>query len=234
MKHLYFHITLKALLFVIIGSLFQIGWQPTTYGQGEEKAPKIAFAAYDIFLMDPDGTNHVQIADVPAPSDHPSWSPTGSQIVFSGGKLDEDFNYLYIVDIETSEITTLTTGTQPNWSPTENVIAFISYDEEHGLGIYLINTDGTNRVFLAPLSDANNYDVISWSPDGKQIAFIRDDQIYIIDVAESLKGNNETVTLLATERDFCTAFADYFSLAWSSRNQIAVSLSCSLRLDIYL
>lgn len=115
-------------------------------------------------------------------------TPAGPCIVFVSNRSDdEDKSDLYILDIETSEITPLNTGFDnvvlPKWSPDGSKILFAVKDVWN---LYTINPDGTG---LAQLTDfrSNNGD---WSPDGTQIIFQSDHQnepqdtpdIYRIDI----------------------------------------------------
>ena len=61
--------------------------------------------------------------------------------------------------------------TSPRWSPDGTKIAYISGGPSGTQSIYLAKADGTGTRRLGPTEDA--YDVLAWSPDGRQIAFER-------------------------------------------------------------
>src|SRR5437588_261547 len=64
-----------------------------------------------------------------------------------------------------------TYASNPVWSPDGTKIAFISIKDNDWTGIYVMNTDGTNRLRLT--SSQANDDSPKWSQDGSKIAFKR-------------------------------------------------------------
>jgi Tol biopolymer transport system component len=73
----------------------------------------------EIFIMDPDGSNVVQLTDNTDRDTRPSWSPNGSQIVFTSNRDGDDD--IYIMDADGSSVLQLTddgaVDRLPNWSP---------------------------------------------------------------------------------------------------------------------
>jgi TolB protein len=74
---------------------------------------------------------------------------------------------------------------RPVWSPDGQKIAFTSY-RNGTVGIYIINTDGTNEIKLTSIYQPDQIGHV-WSPDGMNIAFQTEDGIYIV----SSNGTNE-------------------------------------------
>jgi dipeptidyl aminopeptidase/acylaminoacyl peptidase len=73
---------------------------------------------------------------------------------------------IYTVNADGGDLTRLTDGMDPSWSPDGNQIAFVRWREP--FGIYTINADGSNERMLF---GSNLPRTPSWSPDGDQIAF---------------------------------------------------------------
>ncbi len=73
---------------------------------------------------------------------------------------------VYVVDADGSNLTRLTRGMDPTWSPDGSQIAFARWTSPWG--IYLINGDGSNERILFSSNVARSP---VWSPDGSQIAF---------------------------------------------------------------
>ena len=103
------------------------------------------------------------------------------------------------------------------WSPDGTKLAFVSQREAGGFAIFQMNMDGTNRVELTPLSNYVNtaaWGVIgfsmSWSPDGRKIAFQDPyyDDIWVVDVETHVRQN------LTNDGGDTTGFME-FHPAWS-------------------
>ena len=145
-----------------------------------EQLPKGEIHRGEIYLMNADGTNLVNLTQVPERADGvSSWSPDGKQIAFTSAEL---FNAdllansdIWVMDADGANRRNLTNhkalDETPDWSPDGNRIAFTS-DREGNWELYVMNTDGTNLINLTnnPAKDGRP----DWSPDGKQIAFSSD------------------------------------------------------------
>ena len=137
----------------------------------------------DIWVMNPDGTNPINLTQSPERWDRsPSWSPDGKQIIFGSagffkGVVRSD---IWVMDADGGNRRNLTNDdaidVNPDWSPDGKQIAFSSNRDEDGekdpdanKDIYVMNADGTNPINLTnhPARDSGP----AWSPDGKQIAF---------------------------------------------------------------
>ena len=142
---------------------------------------KIAFVSnrdgnHDIFVMDADGTNPVNLTRDSESNDHgPHWSPDGSKIVYVSDRRG-GYN-LHIMNPDGTGQTNLTSGLDsdqsPQWSPDGSRIAFLRYYPGRGsTNILVVEPDGTNLVNLTSHDGGDSR--FSWSPDGNRILFDSD------------------------------------------------------------
>lgn len=145
------------------------------------KGPQIAFTApgvsgnLDIYAIDIDGGEQINLTNYQAWDDSPDWSPDGKHIVFMSERNGD--GEIYVMNADGSEQINLSNhpgyDSNPVWSPTGDRIAFVSTrdnnDQDNG-EIYVMNSDGGGQVNLTnhPAHD----DAPAWSPDGNYIAFV--------------------------------------------------------------
>jgi Tol biopolymer transport system component len=160
-------------------------------------------ARFDIFTMDLDGSNQVNLAKTPKYDEsYPDFSPDGSQICFwsTGYFGSKQASGIYLMNADGSD-PSLLIGDDPttfieekeecDWSPDGTKIA-IGYkdgsgetsDERNGdFEVYVINSDGSDLTNLTSNS-AGDFNP-RWSPDGKKITFVSnrdgDKDIYTMD-----------------------------------------------------
>ena len=136
--------------------------------------PKILFTSardgnYEIYMMNPDGTEQANLTQHRAQDLGAVWSPTGEKILFisdRGGKRD-----LYLMNPDGTNVRrvlkskTDTRRQDPTWSPDGKQIAYW----------YFRGKDGPSGIYIATLGkqDAEYFMLGSapaWSPDGTEIA----------------------------------------------------------------
>lgn len=169
---------------------------------------KIAFVsdqdgAPDIWVMNSDGSELVNLTRHEAKDHSPAWSPDGAWIAFASVR-DSLYWELYLMRADGSDLQRLTwwedaSDLWPTWSPDGARLAFAS-KRDGNWEIYTMTRDGANLVRLTDHSadDTNP----SWSPDGSRIAFesTRDGyaEIYVMPVVGG-EGVNVSNTGWATD-----------------------------------
>lgn len=120
-----------------------------------------------IYVMDTDGANTVQLTDSAGSNLWPRWSPDNSQIVFQSTR-DGGSWEIYIMNADGSNQTRLTdsvvSNDWPNWSKDGQRIIWT-----HGGYAYTMATDGTGQKQLTPGGPLEGY--ICYSPDGQRFAY---------------------------------------------------------------
>jgi Tol biopolymer transport system component len=125
-----------------------------------------------------------------------TWSPDGNRLLFllgvSSASYEESFERLdlHSLDLASGELKKLTDGQHPvsaAWSPDQTMIAYIRRvkDERYyGEVLYAMRADGSCPV---QLFNPEPYDVewVSWSPDGKWLAFAWGWRLYLLDTDQS-------------------------------------------------
>ncbi len=208
---------------------------PLTSGGDEDRIPlawhpdgqRILFVTLttqwsDLFVMDNNGENIINLTQTPELEGNASWSPDGKQIVFHR-EVGEEEIAIFIMEADGQNPQRLTfdpgINLAPSWSPDGNKIAFLSY-RNGALRTYTMDTNGQNvqqvthhgREFDGPPV---------WSPDGRRIAFMSgDDQedwgLYVTDP----QGNNENLIT----RFQLTYFSGlpWYRPAWSPDSQYLI------------
>ena len=141
---------------------------------------KIAFSSYrdgnwEIYVMNNDGSDQINLTNHHEIDGRPDWSPDGSKIVFITTRNGVNNSEIYTMNPDGSDQTRLTfndcADSYPSWSPDGNKIAFTSL-RNRWPEIYIMNTDGSNQTRLTYLkAETGGPD---WSPDGSMIVFWSD------------------------------------------------------------
>ena len=123
----------------------------------------------EIYTMNSDGTNRVDLTRNPADDTDPRWSADGSRIVFASNRTG---NYqLFTMNADGSGVTRVTHDANDDRRPTWTVDGHILF--QNGTfpdrAIFRINADGNGLQQLTPASSDNA--TVAAAPRGGQIAF---------------------------------------------------------------
>ena len=172
----------------------------------------------DIYVMDPDGSHVRQVTETRpgARSLAGAWSPDHQKIAFASDR--EEDPEVYVMAADGSDVQRLTKhrGVDgfPAWSPDGARIAFIRDTDPPATGplfpprsqsVYVMDPDGSNVERLTAFTTGA---YISWSPDGKRIAFEANrDGIWAIYVMETDGSNVQRLTHAPDENAFAPAWS---------------------------
>ena len=118
----------------------------------------------EIYVMNSDGTEQINLSNHPLSDYEPQWSPDGTKIAFYSYR---DRNWeLYVVNSDGSNLANLTQTPDsdefsedhlypPAWSPNGEKIAFTSFATGHW-EVYVMNADGSSPTNITN-SSSNNY-----------------------------------------------------------------------------
>jgi Tol biopolymer transport system component len=164
---------------VLVAASIGIDGVPSALATVSGEAGMIAFVSgrdgnSEIYLMESDGSNPVNLTNHPASDFDPNWSPDGRQIVFVS---DRDGSHaIYVMNGDGTGQTRIVAGGEPEWSPDGKSIAFARNGS-----IYVLRLGGAEHRVTDPLTATGLPDYAhsvadaspAWSPDGSRIAFVR-------------------------------------------------------------
>jgi Tol biopolymer transport system component len=146
--------------------------------------------------------------------DYPSWSPDGSKIVFESDPSPEgregakDVN-IWVMNADGSKATAVTREPIPThdwinpiWSPDGRKLAALTswYEgHKHVVGIWSMNLDGSGGMPIMKASLGIGFDELTWSPDGKKLAFASN---------RALDGSDRPITNAPIPRNIWVINAD--------------------------
>ena len=186
------------LLMLMCGDVCQVfAKAPTT--------PKILFTSsrdgnYEVYIMNPDGSEQIRLTQHRASDFGAVWSPTGEQILFVSDRQGTRVRDLYLMDPDGSNVRRVfkrkigADKTSPAWSPDGKQFAYNYTDwTQAKFGLYIATLDGKDGELIgdAPRGPA-------WSPDGSEIAYSVAGQLTLLD----LQTRRETRILPKREVDW--------------------------------
>ena len=138
------------------------------------RTEKIAFTSNrdgnnEIYIMNSNGTEQVNLTNHGASDAQPAWSPTGKQILFTSNR--DGTPDLYLMDADGTNVRKvfkdLKLRSAPAWSPDGKRISYARDDRLRGLFIASLNEK--TEELITPVGDFDGYS--NWSADGAKIVF---------------------------------------------------------------
>ena len=160
-------------------------------GQVHAQAPrteKIAFSSnrdgnWEIYIMNPDGSQQERLTRHNAGDFSPVWSPTGEHILFVSNR--DGLRDLFLMDADGRNVRRVfkrrAQRVEPTWAPDGQRIAYHAETPQWNIQTGTIQGIGGFQVALAEVQGGNP----SWSPDGEEIAFVAGKEsrrIYIVEL----------------------------------------------------
>ena len=157
-------------------------------------------AHHVIFVSDSESGEIEQTISLPA---FPEISPDGRYVAMDGWRARQQYRdaHVLIVDLETGELIDLGPGAMPSWSADGQWVAISKYSPVRGVFIRSVK-DAEERLI-----DGEGWG-FQWSPDGRRLAYVRDGNLMIRDLAT--ESNDE----LFVENDLPYDFI-YWNCKWS-------------------
>jgi TolB protein len=151
-------------------------------GGSPENVGKIVFASddgkttnadYDLYTINPDGSEKTRLTHFGKFIDHPVWSPEHSRIAYSSN-VDNKKEKIFIMTADGKETRQLTFGDNfdkfPTWSPDGKQIAYISYRDDIP-NLFVVDDHGQSQKQLTFVDGKNTVLWPSWSPVSDTIAY---------------------------------------------------------------
>jgi thermitase len=192
---------------------------------------KIAYSrSNQIWIMDIEGSNPVQLTSCDGGNTFPAWSPDGSKIAFVSSA--DGNGEISIINTDGNSQINLTNNKfysdlHPSWSPDGTQIVFDS-DRTECFEIYKMNADGSNLIRLT-YDSAYSYNP-KWSPDGRKILFVSNKDSNHEEIYTMNPDGSDPVKLLTTQYNLLDIFP-----TWSpDGSQIAFSMAMGPNTEIFI
>jgi len=155
------------------------GSTPSPSPTGEQIVHQKVVGFQQICITDINTLTTYQVTNTAFQNWGPTWSPDGKKILFYS--LETGTNQIFLMNTDGTGKIQLTNTASANITPSffpDDRIVFISTRDGQA-EIYVMNSDGSNQVRMT-FDDLYETPIIS--PDGKNIAYIRINNIFIADI----------------------------------------------------
>lgn len=158
--------------------------------RGEVTSPLQNNDTLEIYVIDIDGTNRMQLTHNEVDDGHPTWAPNGKQVAYTG--MVEDIYQIFIVNATGGTPKQLTFSNashyHPIFSPEGKRIVYVSNAHNH-YTLWMMDIDGRNKTQLTNYIGAHFEP--SLSRDGKKLVFSSDRsdhmRIYLMDLTQPVQ-----------------------------------------------
>ena len=197
----------------------------STMSSAAPETAKIVFTSTrdgnsEIYIMNPDGSEQINLTQHRAGDNHPVWAPTGDHILFVSDRNGTKDLYLMKADgTNVRKVFRRLVGREhPTWAPDGKQIAYHRFNR---LSIYIASSDGTGEEKLVDgLWPA-------WAPNGSEIAFIADEKFAVVGDGrlKAEKPRVQIIHLQTSAKETLLPGKDLmFNPAWAPKsNRIAFS-----------
>ena len=125
---------------------------------------------HEVFVMNPDGSNPVNLTKQIGVETLPSVSPDKTKYLFSSNRTGD--NEIFAINVDGSNLVNLTndpaaSDSRPRWSPDGTKILWHRWPDVVGVEIFVMDADGSDKRNLG------RGHLPMWSPDGTMIGFTR-------------------------------------------------------------
>ena len=157
------------ILMLVCGGVYRVfAKAPTT--------PKILFTSSrdgnsEVYVMNPDGSEQINLTQHPADDMSAVWSPMGDKILFVSDRQGTRVRDLYLMDPDGSNVRRVfkrkiaAWRTMPTWSPNGKQFAYMYTDRIRIKSDLYLGTFGEEDAEPLPFGQSP-----AWSPDGSEIA----------------------------------------------------------------
>ena len=159
-----------------------LSWSPDGSRLAFTATPAAGNGSTEIYTIDADGSNLVQITHTEVDDDSPVWSPDGTRLALRVDEVDPGApgeSNVVVTTVSGPGVTVLGPGSNPVWSPDGQQLA-MTVAEGGSTRIWVQEPDGGARRQVANVAIASMRP--SWSPDG-QFLVVSSSGFSIIEVA---------------------------------------------------